>query len=49
MKQKSISHLIHQVETRISKEQIDFNISELNNLVDFHANLRENLLNVEYF
>ncbi|MFX1389654.1 MAG: hypothetical protein ACFE9Z_06275 [Promethearchaeota archaeon] len=47
--QKSIPHLINKIENRISKENADFNLSNLNRLIEFNRNLTENLLEIEKF
>lgn len=48
-KKKDISTLITLIEKRISKEKINFNVSDLNDLLDFHINLESNLLDLEKF
>jgi len=48
-KNKFISHLINEIEQRISRESIDFNLNNLTNLLNFNKNLQGNLLDLKKF
>ncbi len=48
-KKDEISKLVSLIEKRISKEHIDFNINELNNLSSYYKDLESNLLDLEKF
>lgn len=48
-KQKHMSQLVKNVNNRISKENIDFNLSQISNLLEFHLYLNGNLLDVKKF
>jgi len=48
-KQKFMSHLINDVENRISKEQINLEFINLDKLKEYNKNLEENLTNLERF
>ena len=45
----NISHLISHIENRISKEHIDFNLKNMNQLFIFHNNLKASIKNVDSF
>ncbi len=47
--EEDISLLIKSVETRIRGEHVDLNVNKLNDLVEFHNKLEENLLNLSEF
>ncbi|MFX1309224.1 MAG: hypothetical protein ACFE8C_05940 [Promethearchaeota archaeon] len=49
LKKKFVSQLVTKVKNRTSKKHQDFNITDLNNLLDFFKNLRKNLTNTEKF
>ncbi|MFX0136852.1 MAG: hypothetical protein ACFFDN_24660, partial [Candidatus Hodarchaeota archaeon] len=48
-KNNNIPSLINKVENRISKENNDFNIKNLNELLDYHINLKSNLIDLDRF
>ena len=48
-KEADISHLIKSVEARIRGEQVDLSVNKLNDLIEFHNKLEENLLNLSEF
>jgi len=48
-KEEDISHLIKSVEDRIRGEHVDLSVNKLNDLVEFHNKLEENLLNLSEF
>lgn len=48
-REKNISNLIKKVNDRVLRENIDLNITHLNNLLDFNLNLEESLLDIQKF
>jgi len=48
-KEEDISHLIKSVEARVRGERVDLSVNKLNDLVEFHNKLEENLLNLSEF
>jgi len=48
-KEEDISHLIKSVEDRIRGEHVDLSVNKLNDLVEFHNKLEEELLNLSEF
>jgi len=48
-KKKEISNLITLIEKRVSKEHIDFDINQINNLLSYNKDLESNLLDLEKF
>lgn len=46
---KSISHLTNQIEKRVSREHLDLSRESLNNLLEYHADLNNNLREKEKF
>ncbi len=49
LKEKNITALIKQVEDRIKSENIDLNIKNLHHVLEFNAELEENILNIDKF
>jgi len=46
---RNISHLVSQIENRISKEHIDYNLKSINRLSEFHNNLTNDLIDRDAF
>ncbi len=47
--EKDFKKLVEQVEDRVSREKLDFNVNKLQNLSKFHQNLQNVLIDVEKF